>query len=121
MFKIQANGPNRVDLEFGGKLNSEEMKAALNELLSKTQDIEKGHMLYRLEGVDMPTLGAIGVEISRLPALFRTIRKFERAAVLSDKKWIKKASEIEGALMPGLEVKSFNLDEVDKAEAWLAR
>ena len=29
-------------------------------------------------------------------------------------------SELEGKLFPGLEIKAFELDEADKAEAWLA-
>ncbi len=119
MFKIVSNGPNRIDIEFSGKLDSNEMKAALDELIGKSKEIEHGRMLYRLGDFDFPTLGAIGVELSRLPELFRTIKKFDRAAVLSDKRWVQKVSEIEGALIPGLEIKSFDLNEVAEAEAWL--
>ena len=77
-------------------------------------------MLYRVRDFDLPTLGAIGVELSRLPEAFRFIRKFDRAAVLVDKDWVKKASQIEGALIPGLKIKAFNLDEEEEAENWLA-
>jgi hypothetical protein len=77
-------------------------------------------MLFRIKGYDLPTLGAIGVELSRLPEAFRFIRKFDRAAVLADKGWVRKASEIEGALMPGLEIKAFDLDEEAEAESWLS-
>ena len=38
---------------------------------------------------------------------------------MSDTGWIKKAAEIEGALIPGLVIKSFDLDAEDAAEAWL--
>jgi len=50
MFQVLPNGPNRIDIEFGGKLDS----------------------------------------------------------------------EIEGTLIPGLEIKAFDLDEADEAERWLA-
>lgn len=33
---------------------------------------------------------------------------------------ILKISEIEGALIPGLKIKAFDLDDEDEAEAWLA-
>lgn len=121
MFKIISNGSNRLDLEFGGKLDSNDMKVALDELVSKSNDIDHGRMLYRIGDFEFPTLGAIGVELSRLPELLRTIKKFDRAAVLSDKKWVQKISEFEGALIPGLEIKSFDLAEVEEAEAWLAK
>jgi len=120
MFKVVRNGANRIDIEFSGKLNSDEMKVALDELFSNAKDIEHGQMLFRVGDFAFPTLGAIAVELSRLPEAFRFIRKFDRGAVIANKNWVKKASEIEGALIPGLEVKAFDLDEEAEAENWLA-
>lgn len=120
MFKVNPNGSNRVDIELSGKLDSDEMKVALDDLLGKTKDIEHGKMLYRIDDFEFPTFGAIGVELSRLPKLLKLIGKFDRAAVLVDKGWLKKVSEIEGALMPGLEIKAFDRDQEAEAEAWLA-
>ncbi|MCP4341496.1 MAG: STAS/SEC14 domain-containing protein, partial [Desulfobulbaceae bacterium] len=68
----------------------------------------------------IPSLGAIRIELSRLPSMFGLIRKFVRAAVLSDKMWIQKVSELEGALIPGLEIKAFDRDQREEAEAWLS-
>lgn len=123
MFKINPNGPNgpnRVDIEFGGKLDKAQMKAALDDFVSKTKDIEHGRMLYRIDDFRIPTLGAIAEELSRLPELMKVVRKFDRAAVLADKAWVKTASEIEGALIPGLEIKAFGRSAEAEAEAWLA-
>ncbi len=120
MFTVTPNGPNRVDIELSGKLDSDEMKIALDELAYQTKDINNGRMLYRVDDFALPTLGAIVVELARLPSLFGLIRKFDRCAVLVDKKWIKKVGEIEGALIPGLDIKGFNRDEEVAAEAWLA-
>jgi hypothetical protein len=119
MFNVVRNGANRIDIEFGGKLDSAEMKLALDELVDKSKGIEHGRMLYRIGDFDLPTLGAIGVEFSRLPELFRLIRHFDRVAVLADQQWIRSASEIEGALIPGLEIKAFESDKRSQAEAWL--
>ena len=120
MLRIETNGPNRLDLELSGKLDAVEMRFALDELISKSKGIEHGRMLYRITNFDLPTLGAIGVELSRIPELFKMVSHFDRAAVLTEKDWIKKVSEIEGALIPGLEIKAFGLDEEAEAEAWLA-
>ena len=120
MFKVIPNGRNRLDIEMSGKLNAEDMKIALDELVSKSKNIENGKMLYEITDFHLPTLGAIGVEFSRLPAMFGLMKKFDRAAVLTDKTWLKKVSEFEGALYPGLEIKAFNLDQKEEAEAWLS-
>lgn len=120
MFRVTPNGPNRIDIEFSGKLDSDEMRAALDALISGAEGIENGRLLYRIGDIALPTLGAIGVEMRRLPELFGLIKKFDRAAVLADQNWVKKISEIEGMLIPGLDIKAFDPDEEAAAEAWLA-
>lgn len=48
------------------------------------------------------------------------VRRFRKAAVLTDKTWLKKVSEFEGMLIPGLEIKAFPLDQREAAETWLS-
>jgi hypothetical protein len=104
-----------------GKLNAEEMRIALDELVSKSKNIENGKMLYDVIDFHLPSLSAIAIEFSRLPSMFGLFKKFERAAVLADKTWLKKVSELEGALIPGLEIKAFDRNQKGEAEAWLTR
>ena len=119
MFKVTPNGKNRIDIELSGKLDSDEMRAALDDLVDKSDDIDNGKMLYDVIDFHMPSLSAVAIEFSRLPEMFGLIRKFSKAAVLSDKSWIKKVSELEGLLIPGLEIKAFSRDQREVAEAWL--
>ncbi|WP_079202691.1 STAS/SEC14 domain-containing protein [Pseudomonas sp. CC6-YY-74] len=121
MFKVMRNGENRIDVEFSGKLDSAEMRVALDELIEQSEGIEHGLMLYRIGDFSLPTLGALGVELSRIPQLFRFVRRFDRMAVVAGKEWLRKASEIEGALIPGLQIKAFDLTQEEQAEAWLRR
>ena len=120
MFKVKKTDRNRIDIELSGKLNSEEMRIALNELEDKSKDIEKGIMLYDVVEFHLPSLGAIVIEFSRLPSMFGLIKKFRKAAVLTDKNWLQKASELEGFLIPGIEIKAFNRDQRTDAESWLS-
>jgi len=76
-------------------------------------------MLYRIGDFDIPTLGAMGVELARIPQLFRFIRRFDRCAVVSNKDWLRRASEIEGALFPGLAIKAFDENQNTEAHNWL--
>lgn len=121
MFKVTKISNDRLDLELSGKLDSEAMKIALDEFSEKAAEIVNGKMLYAIIDFHLPSFGAMIVEFSRLPAMFGLIRKFDRAAVLTDISWLQKASEIEGALLPGLEIKAFKLDQVTEAEVWLNR
>lgn len=120
MLKITKPSANRVDIELEGTLDAETMRAALDDLIAKSEEVTGGRMLYRVTDFSLPTLGALGVELQRLPKLFALMSKFERCAVLSDTGWLRTAAEIEGAVIPGIAIKSFELHEAEAAEAWLA-
>jgi hypothetical protein len=120
MFKVTRVSVNRLDIELSGKLDSAAMEVALDDLVNKSEGIENGRMLYDVADFHLPSLGAIGIEFSRLPSMLGLMKKFDRAAVLTDKAWLKMASEIEGALFPGLEIKAFSRDQRAEADAWLS-
>ena len=103
-----------------GKLNTAQMRIVLDELVGKSKNIENGKMRYDVIDFHLPSLNAIVIEFSRLPSMIGLLKKFDRAAVLTDKTWLKKVSEFEGAFFPGLEIKAFNRDQKAEAEAWLS-
>ena len=119
MFKIERHGENRLDIEMSGKLDSEGMATALDELVEKSEGIEDGKMLYDVIDYQLPSFGALTIELYRMPRMFGLIKKFRRAAVLSDKAWLKTISELEGKLIPGLEIRAFDREERAAAELWL--
>lgn len=120
MLTIDSIGPNRIDIALTGKINSDAMKTALDEMVQKSEGIKDGCMMYRIGDFDLPTLGAIAVEFSRLPALFKLIHQYSRIAVITEKHWLQKLSEIEGMLIPGLTIKAFDVAQEAEAEIWLA-
>ncbi|QUJ68765.1 STAS/SEC14 domain-containing protein [Photobacterium sp. GJ3] len=119
MFRVENVGDDRLDITISGKLDAAEMRLALDELRTKSVRIEAGKMLFDVVDYHLPSFAAIGVELSQIPGMIRFIRKFQRAAVLSDQQWVKKISELEGALIPGLTIKAFNREDREAAEAWL--
>lgn len=119
MFQVTRIGDKRMDVDFSGKLDSNDMRFVLDELMRKSEGISHGQMLYRIGDFDMPTLGAVGVELSRIPELFRFVRRFDRCAVVAGKEWVRRASEIEGIMIPGLTIKAFDLHAVEQAHQWL--
>jgi hypothetical protein len=119
MFTITKKAPNRVDIAISETIDSDGMTKILDEFLEKSKDVQNGQMLYTITDFSMPTMGALWVELTRLPKLFGLIGKFKKCAVLTDVGWIRKAASVEGALIPGLTIKTFELDQVAAAEAWL--
>ena len=119
MFKVTKIAEDRLGIEMSGKLDSKAMEDALDELTHQVEGIENGKLLYDVVDFHLPTLSAIIVEFARLPSMLGLMKRFRKAAVLTDKAWLQTASEIEGALFPGLEIKAFKRDQRVDAEAWL--
>ena len=112
-------GDNRLNINFEGSINSQEMGRALDDFIDNASGIENGTMLYEVGEFELPSLSAIGVKLSRLPSLFCFVGKFKKAAIVTDKKWLQKVSKIQGVLVPGLQIKAFSTDEKLAAEEWL--
>lgn len=119
MLNVSKISANRVDIELSGTLDASEMRTALDHLIRESEGVSNGKMLYTISDFAMPTLGAMAVEVYRMPKLFGLLGKFEKCAVLCDTSWIRTAAEIEGAVFRFLDIKSFTLGESQAAEAWL--
>ena len=120
MLTITKTGPKRLEIDLSGHLDADAMAKGLDDLIAKSEGITGGEMLYRIPVFAMPSLGAFGVEFTRLPKLFGLLGKFDRCAVLTDVAWLRTAAEVEGALIPRLEIKAFPLSEEAQAENWLS-
>lgn len=120
MLTITHRGDQRLDIEFQGSIDAAQMRAGLDELFDKAAGIEHGRMFYRIRDFDMPSMGAIAVELRHMAQLLRLLRRFDRIAVVADAGWVRQMSEIEGALIPGIELKAFDPAHAAEAEAWLA-
>lgn len=120
MFSVTRNGERRLDIVMSGRLEAQGMREALDELERQAEGIEHGCMLYDVVDYHLPSLKAVMIEFGRLPAMMRFIHRFERAAVLTDKRWLAQISELEGALLPWLTIRAFSHEQRDAAESWLA-
>ncbi len=119
MIKITKTAADRIDITVKGEIDADDMRDGLDSLIAQSEDITQGKMLYTITGFTIPTFGAFGVEFVRLPKLFGLLSKFDRCAVVSETPWLRTAAEIEGAMFPNLDIKSFPPTHKDAAEAWL--
>ena len=119
MLTVTKISDDRLDLELTGMLDADMMALALDDLIEKSEGIEHGKMMYSIPEFEMPTAGALAIELTRLPGLFGLLQKFDRCAVLSNRTWLRTMAEIEGVMIPGLEIKAFEYKDAEAAEAWL--
>jgi len=67
-----------------------------------------------------------GIEISELPAyvaralpMFGKLARFGRVAVVADQSWVRTATRIESAVLPGISYRTFEPEQRDEALAWV--
>jgi hypothetical protein len=94
MLTIQSPRKNHLELTLSGRLSASAMAEALDAFLELSRDMSHGTMLYTITDFEIPELGAIAVELRRMPALLRTIFVFDRCAVLCETPWIKTVAEL---------------------------
>ncbi|MCO4849036.1 MAG: STAS/SEC14 domain-containing protein [Yoonia sp.] len=120
MFTVTRVSDNRINLDIQGKIDATQMASGLSKLFTLSEGFQKGVMLYRIEGFKWPAFDAVMAEALRIPQLIGLLSRFGKIALISDKAWIRRFAEIEGALIPRLKIKAFKADKTDAAEAWLA-
>lgn len=118
-FSITRPSDNRLDIALTGQVDADDMRRLLDEFVEKAEGIERGLILYEITDFHMPTASALMVEFSRLPRLMAHAAKFRKAAVISDAAWLRRAAEVEGALLPFIKIDAFTPDQREAAEAWL--
>jgi len=119
-FTAKLESPNLLVIEASGAMTSIAMEVALDMLVPEVKDMRHGGVLMRAEGVEWPTLGAIGVELRHWAQLMAMIRKVDRVAVLTDAGWMRNLAAVESLLVPNLEIRSFATDAENAAREWLA-
>ena len=119
MLKIEQEKDGLFVIEVTGKIDAGEMEKGLDRFIEMTRDVEEGRLLYRITDFELPTIGALVVEMRKSPDLFALVRRFAKAAVISDAAWIRSFAEWEGMLIPSFDIKSFLPKHEEEARSWL--
>jgi len=119
MLNITKPKPDQIDISIAGKIEADEMRAGLDQLLAFTEGMTGGKMLYKIDDFDLLSMGALAVEMRYLPKLFGLLKHIDRVALLSNTEWVKKAARVEGTIFPGLTIETYILHEVSVAQTWL--
>lgn len=119
MFNVTSEHDNILTIDVSGKVDADEMSQGLAALMQAAEGIEHGGMLMRLADIEMPTLGAIRVEMAQFGRLIGLIRRFDKIALLANQGWVQQVAMAEVALIPGLSIRTFEPGEQAEAIAYL--
>jgi hypothetical protein len=119
-FTATLEAPDLVVMEATGRMTAVSMEVALDLLVPVVKGMRHGGALVHAQGVDWPTLGAVGVELRHWVQLMAMVRKLDRVAVLTDRGWLRNLAAVESLLVPNLVIRSFPPGAEAEARAWLA-
>lgn len=101
-----------------GTLNAEDYDEMIPQIEEKLSQHKEIGVFVDMEGFEDMTGEAIRRDVKYGVDKLGELHRFGRAAIATDKQWIKAATEFAAVLFPQIEAKVFSADEKDKALSW---
>lgn len=121
MLTITPLSPHAIEIVAEGHFAAADVGPGLDRMAAILDGTPKLDILADVRGSPSIALSAITEELKRLPLVFRMIRQIERVAIIADAPWVRLASKIEGAVIPGVHYEVYERHEAAHAREWLLR
>ena len=120
MLEILDSPKHLVAMKISGSLTAEDIAKAYGAADSALKDNERISFFVEVEPSMQLTMEGIVKDLSEMPGQFGKLKKYYRAALVTDKGWMAALARVEGLVFSNIDVKVFGHDERDKAFAWAA-
>lgn len=104
-----------------GTLNAQDYDLMIPRIEEKLRGHEEIGVFVDLEDFEDMTGDALKRDIGYGIDKIGELHRFNRAAITTDKQWVKAVTEMADALFPQIEARVFAPDEKDEALVWVAR
>ena len=102
-----------------GRITADEMRTGLDTFMAMLPEEGQMSFLYDVREFAFPEMEAVAEKIRDLPTLFKALGRMKKIAMVADPAWLRTVAEVEGMLVPGLTIRSFEPKDRADAEAWL--
>ncbi|WP_371396108.1 STAS/SEC14 domain-containing protein [Fretibacter rubidus] len=102
-----------------GKMSDEDMKEALNWFDTVTEEHGDVQLCVDIAKMDFPSLKAVKQSFVRLGDMLRYPNDIDKCAVLTDSSFLRSTAEVEGAVIPDLEIQAYDMEALPQAVNWL--
>ena len=113
--------PRAIAIVASGHFTAADVALALTQLETLLDTTPQLDILADVRGSPSVALSAVVEELKHLPLIIRLIRAIDRVAIVADAEWVRTASRIESALIPGLHYEVYERKDEAHARAWLLR
>ncbi len=116
---LPSPGPDVVAFRVSGKVTKEDVELAWASLDAALDEAETIGLYAEVVGLDGFTLAGLVEDLARGIKALGEWGRFARYAVVSDKAWLRTLADLEGKLLPGIEIRTYTPEEAPAAVAWL--
>lgn len=113
---IDLNSPKAVGLRLTGRVEEADMARiikAIEEKLAHTEQVAVYVELDSFTGISFEAL------VEDIRFALPNFRKFNKKAVVSDKRWVEKLTRVADKFLPSHELRHFAPDQKEEARAWV--
>jgi hypothetical protein len=121
MLSFTPLSPRAIAIVAEGHFTAADIGPALDRMTAILDTTPQLDILADVRGSPSVALSAIAEELKHLPLLIRLIRAIDRVAIVADAGWVRTASRIESALIPGVHYEVYERKDEAHARAWLMR
>ena len=107
-----------IALTFSGKITGEDLDATMDRVDAALAEHDKVHFFVETKGIDGMELTALPHHFGRAFPLIAKTSRFGRVAVVADQSWMRVASRLESAMLPGVSYRVYEPAERDEALHW---
>lgn len=119
MIEYLPSGDAVLAARVGGKLAHDELEEVTARVETALEANAKTHIFVEVEDYRGFDLAALPDYLPRAARMLRKLDRFGRIAVVSDQPWVRWATRIESALLPGIGYEVFTSAERERALAWV--
>ncbi len=119
MIAIEACDGDVLIVKTSGHLETAELDSVVDQVERALAERPKTHMLVEVAGFSGFDPAALPDYLPRALAMLGKLDRFGRIAVVADQQWVRAATRLESALIPGIRYEVFTPDERDQALAWV--
>lgn len=119
MMEILETEPGVIALKLSGGMKAGEMDEAVTLVERSLEAHERTHVYVEIHDNFSFDVGAVAACLPRAAAMLTKLDRFGRIAIVSEQRWIRWATRIESAILPGISYETFELAEHVEALAWV--
>ncbi|WP_218135078.1 STAS/SEC14 domain-containing protein [Parasphingopyxis algicola] len=119
MLEFLPSADDVIAAKMGGHISKAEMEEMFDRIEAAIDANEKTHLFFEIGDYEGFDTEGFGQQMARGWQMVGKLDRFGRVAVVSDTRWIRWATRIESALLPGIAYETYTMDERDQALAWV--